>query len=177
MTYRAYHSDTLRAISLDHADPTGLRFQKLADVQPLAERDTLAEIEEFAWAAIGRDHLLAVYLVDSEDRLLKLLRSDEYAREVNYHYETTTRSIVFLLYCLISFVATIDLDLWWLGLLVIFGWCGLHAFVVWTKWHTELETSFIGLILLILLFFCMAAFQHGRPEVGGSQTRTSAATG
>ncbi len=177
MAYRAYDSHTLRNVSLERAGSAGVRFQELMGLEPLAERETPEAIEEFAWAAIGRDHRLAVYLVDPEDRLMRIVRCEKYSQEVNEHYESTTRFMVVLLYCLISFVGTIALDLQWLGLLIFFCTFNLHAFVVWTKWYTELETCFIGLILLILLFFCMAAFQHGQPKVGPSQMRTSAATG
>lgn len=149
MSYRAYCPSSLGEAAWDYEES---RITNLADYQPLAERNTLAEIEEFAWAIVGRDHHAAVALFDSENRSVGLVRCEKYGEEIAHYCDGTMRMGAVLLYCLMSFIATIGLDLQWLGLTIFLFAVPLHEGLVRFKRCSETRAAFVGLILLSLLY-------------------------
>ena len=169
MAYRAYHPVSLAEAAWDFEDPRGARITNLDDFQPLGERDSRAEIEEFAWAVVGRDHRAAVSLFDADSCLVGLVRCEAHSQEVAYYYDGTIRMGAVLLYCLISFVATIGLELQWLGLLTFMSTVPLHEALVRCKLCSETRAAFMGLILLSLLFGGLTVYRF----VGGPMLSSS----
>lgn len=156
MAYRAYYPVDLSEAAWDYEHPSGARITNLDHFQPAGERATREEIEEFAWAIVGRDHHAAVSIFDDDNRLVGLVRCEALGREIAENYDRFLRVGVVLLYCLMSFVATIALDLQWLGLTIFLLAVPSHEGLVRFKVCSENRAAGVGLVVLLMVFIGLA---------------------
>lgn len=171
-------SGTIGVAAAAPDDPDG-RLKIVMAPPPFAEADDLEEIEEKAYAHLGRVPDDSVLLIDGDGRQVRVVSIDN--RQYHESIERLARWMaigwVLLSFCLILFAVTAITGLPpWVGL-ISFAFLGFaYLGIVLLGIQNEVEAAFLCFIILVLILLMFPAVQKARERAEAKQNKQSQTT-
>lgn len=123
--------------------------------QPVANADTLAQIELEGWAYLGREPSARLYLTDDEYRIHDILSNETYHAEMEKAGQLSATVLILLIFCLTCLVAASFGSFGRWPFVVFLGAIGLYWLLDGLMGLRELESGFIIEIGVIASFILL----------------------
>ncbi len=172
MTFAAYLANDFRSRFSVEGRDTAAGILGVYDPRgdsPITTAETLEQLEREAWAYLGREPEVTLYLVDADGRVHRIMINEKH-HAIRHKYSAemeTVRRWTAILAALLTFAMTclIAASVSVLGACPLVGFIGAVAFytlLVRAGLFNEIEGALLCEILLILFLLMMPAVQQAR---------------
>ncbi len=152
-------------ISIDYSrrdEPAGIIGSLKEKPQAIGEAASKEDAIEKAYAHLGRAPSDMAYVADSNDLLYKILINRQYQEESNRNGKRQCMAWSILVFCIVSFLATLFAGLGFTGFLMFIGVTAVYIVFVLAQFQNELESAVVCLMVLLLICFGIPAFRAAR---------------